>query len=94
MTKSKYCNFFSRYLVFAASLYDEGRPGTLPVTIGEVSGEVSSEVDGEVLIVKLDVSKLNDLLDFCMKPRSRVDMQDFCDIRSQDYFRKNDFIVN
>ena len=60
-------------------------PGTSPVTGGEVSGEVS----GEVVSVKMDIIKLNELLDYCKEARSRVEMQEFCGIRSQDYFRKN-----
>ena len=64
-------------------------PGTSPMAGGEVSGEVSGEVNGEVVSVKLDILKLNALLDYCKEARSRVEMQEFCDIKSQDYFRKN-----
>ena len=66
-------------------------PGTSPVSGGEVSGEVGGEVSGEVgtVTVKLDASKLSALLDFCCEARSRVEMQEFCGIKSQDYFRKN-----
>jgi len=66
-------------------------PGTSLVSGGEVSGEVGGEVSGEVgtVTVKLDASKLSALLDFCSEARSRVEMQEFCGIKSQDYFRKN-----
>jgi len=72
-------------------------PGTSPMVggevsgkvSGEVSGEVNGEVNGEVVSVKLDILKLNALLDYCKEARSRVEMQEFCDIKSQDYFRKN-----
>ena len=60
-------------------------PRTSPVIGGEVSGEVS----GEVVSVKLDIAKLNALLDYCIESRSRKEIQDFCQIKSQDYFRKN-----
>lgn len=39
--------------------------------------------------VKLDSSKLAALLDFCSVPRSRREMQDFCGIKTTEYFRKN-----
>ena len=64
-------------------------PGTSPVASGEVGGEVSGEVSSEVNSVKLDISKLNDLLDYCKEAKSRVELQEFCGIKSQDYFRKN-----
>ena len=64
-------------------------PGTSPVPSGQVSGEVGGEVSGEVASVKLDIVKLNALLDFCEEARSRVEMQEFCGIKSQDYFRNN-----
>ena len=60
-------------------------PGTSFVASGEVGGEVG----GEVVSAKLDIMKLNALLDYCKEARSRVEMQKFCDIKSQDYFRKN-----
>ena len=56
-------------------------PGTSPVAGGEVGGEV--------ITVKLDIGKLNELLNFCTEARSRLEMQEFCGIKSQDYFRKN-----
>ena len=56
---------------------------------GEVSGEVGGEVGGEVIRVNLDVQKLNALLEYCKEARSRTEMQSFCGIKSQDYFRRN-----
>ncbi len=75
-------------------------PGTSPVASaqvgkssgevgGEVSGEVGGEVGGEVIRVNLDVQKLNALLEYCKEARSRTEMQSFCGIKSQDYFRRN-----
>ena len=52
----------------------------------EVSAEVSTEVGAEV---KLAQEKLNDLVAFCASPRSRREMQVFCGIKSDEYFRKN-----
>ena len=56
-----------------------------PVAGGEVSGEVGGEVGTGT--VKLDASKLNALLDFCSEARSRMEMQEFCGIKSQDYLK-------
>ena len=60
-----------------------------PRTSPLVSGEVSGEVGGEVVSVKLDITKVNALMDYCREPRSRKEIQEFCQIKSQDYFRKN-----
>ena len=62
-------------------------PGTSPVAGGEVSGEVSGEVG--TVTVKWNASKPGALLDFCSEARRSVEMQEFCEISSQDYFRKN-----
>lgn len=62
-------------------------PGTSPVTSGEVSGEVSGEADS--ISIKLDIQKLNALLNYLEEPKTRNEMQVFCGIRSQDYFRRN-----
>ena len=64
-------------------------PGSiLPVASGQV-GKSSGEVGGEVIRVNLDVQKLNALLEYCKEARSRTEMQSFCGIKSQDYFRRN-----
>ena len=64
-------------------------PGTSPVPSGEVSGEVGGEVAADAVTIKLDVQKVTALLRFCKEARSRTQMQEFCGIKSQDYFRKN-----
>jgi len=51
---------------------------------GEVGGEVSGEVSGEV---KLKQEQLDALLKYCIKPKGRKEMQAFCGIKSDDYFR-------
>jgi ATP-dependent DNA helicase RecG len=59
----------------------------LPTTsAGEVGTEVTAEVSTEV---KLAPEKLEALVAFCASPRSRREMQDFCEIKSDEYFRKN-----
>ena len=57
-------------------------------TSGEVSGEVGGEVEADAVTIKLDVQKITALLHFCKEARSRTEMQEFCGIKSQDYFRK------
>ena len=52
--------------------------------------EVSTEVTAEVSVeVKLASEKLSDLVAFCLTPRTRKEMQEFCGIKSDEYFRKN-----
>ena len=60
-----------------------------PLTSPVASGEVSGEVSGDVISVKLDIQKLNALLEYCREARSRIEMQMYCGIKSQDYFRRN-----
>jgi ATP-dependent DNA helicase RecG len=48
--------------------------------------EVSTEDSTEV---KLSQEKLDALLEYCGEPRSRKEMQDFCGIKTDEYFRKN-----
>lgn len=47
----------------------------------------SGQVDGQPLTISLDVTRLNQLLDYCFTPRTREEMQQFCGIKSRDYFR-------
>ena len=47
----------------------------------------SGQVDGQPLTISLDVTRLNQLLDYCSTPRTREEMQQFCGIKSRDYFR-------
>ena len=51
---------------------------------GEDSGGVSGEVSGGV---KLKQEKLDALLEYCIKPKGRKEMQEFCGLKSDDYFR-------
>ena len=62
----------------------------LPLVSSETSvqslGTGSTEADTEV---KLKPDKLNRLLEFCTKPRSKQEMMDFCEIKTEKYFREN-----
>lgn len=71
-------------------------PGTSSVTGEEVSmqAEYASNVHAEnadanqIITISLDVNKLNELLEYCSKPRTRSEMQEFCEIKTREYFRK------
>ena len=74
-------------------------PGTDGAS-GEVSGEVSTQAEyasstqaeyassTQAVTISLDVNKLNDLLDYCSEPRTRAEMQEYCGIKTREYFRK------
>ena len=70
-------------------------PGTSPGGGTQVSGQVSGQVvksggqGDETIMVKLDITRINALLEFCEEPRTRIEIQEFCEIKSRDYFRKN-----
>lgn len=49
-------------------------------SLGTGSAEVTSEADTEV---KLKPDKLNKLLEFCTESRSKQEMMDFCEIRTE-----------
>ena len=64
-------------------------PQTSSLVSGQVNGQVvksSGQVD-DVVTVKLDIMKLNALLDYCTEARTRAEIQAFCEISSRDYFR-------
>ena len=71
-------------------------PGTSPVadrkdeyagsTQAEYAG--STQADTQVVTISLDIQKLNALLDYCSEPRTRAEMQEFCGIKTREYFRK------
>lgn len=42
----------------------------------------------QAVTISLDVDKLNALLDYCSEPRTRAEMQEFCGIKTREYFRK------
>ena len=54
------------------------------------NGLTSSEEDGAE--VKLTQEMLNELIEFCKIARSRQEMQEFCSIKSDEYFRSK--VVN
>lgn len=62
--------------------------------IGRVNTEVTTQVDTQVSTevttqVKLPADKLMALIQHCSVPRSRREMQDFCGIKTAEYFRKH-----
>lgn len=52
-------------------------------------GKLGGHVDKDVVTVKLDIQKLNELMVFCQQARTREEMQTFCGIGSRDYFHNN-----
>ncbi len=66
-------------------------PGTSPVASAQVSAQVgkpSVQVD-EAVTVKLDISRISTLLEYCTEERTAAELQQFCEISSREYFRKN-----
>lgn len=55
----------------------------------EVSAEAGTEVSTEAgEKIKLRAERLQSLLEFCSVPRTRAEMQKFCNIKSEKYFRE------
>ena len=61
-------------------------PEVATATVGP-AGQVSTEVSTEVKI-KLSTEKLHDLLEYCSIPRTRAELQLFCGIKTEKYFRE------
>lgn len=64
------------------------------VTVGPTSATVGTQVTAQVSTqvatqVKLENGKLSALLEYCSTAKSRKEMQDFCGIKTTEYFRKN-----
>ena len=65
-----------------------------PIKIStEAGAEVSTEAGTEVSTeagekIKLRAERLQSLLEFCSVPRTRAEMQKFCNIKSEKYFRE------
>lgn len=58
--------------------------------IGQVNTEVTTQVSTEgTTQVKLPSDKLTALIQFCSVPRNRREMQEFCGIKTAEYFRKH-----
>lgn len=51
-------------------------------------GPTSVPSTGATTEVKLESMKLMELLNFCTVPRTRKEMQDFCGIKTEKYFRE------
>lgn len=54
---------------------------------GQAEWSSSGQAEGKTITVNLDIKKLNELLDFCEESRTRNELQEFCGIKSRDYFR-------
>lgn len=52
------------------------------------STQAGTQAEYQPITVNLDIKRLNELLDFCIDPRTRDEMQDFCGIKTREYFRK------
>ncbi len=63
-------------------------PGTSPVASGQVSTQAEYASSTQAVTISLDISKLNELLEYCSEPRTRAEMQEFCGIKTREYFRK------
>lgn len=48
----------------------------------------STHAGTQAVTISLDAERLTRLLDFCSEPRTRDEMQDFCGIKTREYFRK------
>jgi ATP-dependent DNA helicase RecG len=64
-----------------------GPSSSTPTT--EASAGVSAGVGAGADMIKLDDEHLLTLLEFCQVPRTKNDMQEYCGIKSDRYFRKN-----
>ena len=69
----------------------------IPLTTGsmtKVGPSVQAEYAGstqagtQAFTIHLDAAKLDALLEYCAVPRTRAEMQDFCEIKTREYFRK------
>ena len=54
--------------------------------IGQMDTQVGTQVTTQV---RSPADKLTDLTEFCSVPRSRKEMQEFCGIKTTEYFRKH-----
>ena len=57
-------------------------------TVGPANSVFTTEATTEATI-KLDSVRLSALLEFCKMPRTRSQMQEFCGIKTEKYFREN-----
>ncbi len=66
-------------------------PGTSAAESAQVSAQVSKsdEQVEDIVTVKLDIRRINAMLDYCVTERSAAELQQFCEISSREYFRKN-----
>ena len=53
---------------------------------GQNSGQVGGQVSGQVTEKTIGKVTLKALLDFCKTPKTRTEMQEYCGIKSRNYF--------
>lgn len=60
------------------------------ISTTQVGTQVTTQVTTQVIAkIGLPVEKLEELLEFCSSPKSRKEMQEFCGIKTREYFRKH-----
>lgn len=67
--------------------------GQVSEQVGEQDREQVGEQDEWIVrlssMTKMDIGPLKKLLEFCKQPRSRAEMQEFCNVKSRSYFLIN-----
>ena len=63
-------------------------PDTLTPTSDQAGTQGEHAGCTQAVTISLDAEKLNALLDYCTEPRTRAEMQEFCGIKTREYFRK------
>jgi ATP-dependent DNA helicase RecG len=66
-----------------------GPASSIPTTEASAGAGVSVGADDESVVIKLEDVRLANLLEFCQVPRTKIEMQECCGIKSDKYFRKN-----
>jgi ATP-dependent DNA helicase RecG len=64
-------------------------PSAFHVVLKNMNYSLATSAEEVGAEVKLAPAKLKELLDYCSMERSRKEMQMFCGIKSDEYFRKN-----
>ncbi|MCL2854598.1 MAG: AAA family ATPase [Defluviitaleaceae bacterium] len=84
-----------RNLYKYTQIYSGGEPQLIEDDIFTTIIPLKSETNGKIEEVRKEViaevnlsqEKLNNLLEYCITPKSRKEMQDFCGIKSDEHFR-------
>ena len=80
-----------RNLYKYTQIYSGGEPQLIEDDIFTTIIPLKSETNGKIEEVREEVNlsqeKLNNLLEYCITPKSRKEMQDYCGIKSDEHFR-------